>query len=318
MKRKLLSILMVWPALLFAQTQIISDNFDSYTAGNTVVSESTPLWDTWSGGGGTAEDPFITSAEFSSGPNSLNVYNSGAGAYLHDLILPFPTTYTTGTYEIKMKIKVPAGSGGYFNLGGAWATGGATYEYGVDVFFNGDGSGNVALASTGVFQYNLDAWNDVSVMVDLDAGNADISINGANVYTHVWGAASGFGAVDIFGFGYSDATNATEIGSNFFVDDVELTDFTGVGLNELNNAASFSVFPNPATTSATIEVSLDNDSEVAVRVLDMAGKEIANKNYGTLTSSSIINLNTNDYESGVYLVEVSVDGQKATKRLTIK
>ena len=50
----------------------------------------------------------------------------------------------------------------------------------------------------------------------------------------------------------------------------------------------------------------------------MTGKEVTSKNYGTLSSTSVINLNTNDFKSGVYLVEVTVDGQKATKRLIIK
>ncbi len=90
------------------------------------------------------------------------------------------------------------------------------------------------------------------------------------------------------------------------------------GLNDLASSTTFTVFPNPATTSATINISLDNKSEVAVRVLDMTGKEVASKDYGVLASSSIINLNTVGYQSGVYLVEVTVNGQKATKRLIIK
>ena len=90
------------------------------------------------------------------------------------------------------------------------------------------------------------------------------------------------------------------------------------GIDDLASSTTFTVFPNPATTSAAIEISLDNESEVAVRILDMTGKEVASKDYGVLASSSIINLNTVGYQSGVYLVEVTVNGQKATKRLIIK
>ena len=90
------------------------------------------------------------------------------------------------------------------------------------------------------------------------------------------------------------------------------------GIEDLTSSTSFEIYPNPATTSAAIEISLDNESEVAVRVLDMTGKEVATRNYGVLAATSVINLNTNNYQSGVYLVEVSVNGQKATKRLIIK
>jgi len=166
----------------------------------------------------------------------------------------------------------------------------------------------------------MDGWNAVSVMINLYASTFSLSINGTAVNNGNWGAASGFGSVDIFGVGYA-STGGAEITSNFYIDDVEINDWTGVGLDELNNTSSFTVFtvfPNPATTSASIEVSLDNESEVAVSVLDLLGKEVATKNYGILSTSSVINLNTTDYPSGIYLVEVSVNGQKATKRLIIK
>ena len=118
MKKLLLSCIAVLHAFLFGQTTILSDNFDSYTAGGFLVSQGPTLWDTWSGGGGTAEDGLISSAQSVSGANSLQVQNGGAGAYQDDIILLFPSTYTTGAYEFKCKIFVPQSKGGYFNLGG--------------------------------------------------------------------------------------------------------------------------------------------------------------------------------------------------------
>ena len=79
----------------------------------------------------------------------------------------------------------------------------------------------------------------------------------------------------------------------------------------------FNLYPNPATTFATIELILENDADVQLRVYDMSGKEIASRDYGTI-SNSTIQMNTQNFESGVYLVEVTVNGQTTTKRLIIQ
>ena len=159
--------------------------------------------------------------------------------------------------------------------------------------------------------------------MDLDADMGQFFIDGTEVGTgftislEAAGTGSGanlsFGGINLYSLS-GDPTADCE----YYVDDIMLVNTTGVGVDELNNTSSFTVFPNPATTSTSIEISLDNESEVAVRVLDLLGKEVAAKNYGVFSTSSVINLNTTDYPSGIYLVEVSVNGQKTTKRLIIK
>lgn len=80
----------------------------------------------------------------------------------------------------------------------------------------------------------------------------------------------------------------------------------------------FKVYPNPATTSATVEINVKNESDVQLRLLDLSGKVIAANDYGTIATSSLVNFNTADLNSGVYLVELTVNGEKMTKRLVIE
>ncbi len=80
----------------------------------------------------------------------------------------------------------------------------------------------------------------------------------------------------------------------------------------------FKIAPNPATNATTISINLTKDSDVKLRVLDMSGKEITARNYGTINGSSTIDMNTSKFEAGVYLVELTVNNQKMTKRLIIK
>ena len=80
----------------------------------------------------------------------------------------------------------------------------------------------------------------------------------------------------------------------------------------------FSIYPNPASTFATVEIQLEATSDVQLRLIDMSGKELAARNYGALEVSSTIQLNTFDLNAGVYLVELTVNGQRMTKRLVIE
>lgn len=78
------------------------------------------------------------------------------------------------------------------------------------------------------------------------------------------------------------------------------------------------VYPNPASTQVTIEINITNESLVQLRLVDMTGKEISSKDYGTVSVASTVTVNTSDLDAGVYLVELTVNGQKVTKRLVIE
>ena len=81
---------------------------------------------------------------------------------------------------------------------------------------------------------------------------------------------------------------------------------------------AFQIYPNPATTSATVSIQLEKESTVVLTVLDMSGKEVASRNYGSLNGASTVNVNTSNLQAGVYLIELTVNNQKMTKRLIIK
>ena len=316
MKRILLSALFIVPTMVIGQ--IIDENFDNY-ANQDYAGVVSPVMSTWSGTTGGSDDCFVTSAESSSPNNSITITGANAGGAI-DAMIEFPSDYTTGRYEYSMKFKVASGMGGYFNLQSNAAPGTAWL---VDLFFAADGTGVVEMNTQVPFTYTNGTWIDIMFVMDLDADMGQVFIEGIEVGTgftislEAYGAGTGanksFGGINLYSLS-GDPTADCE----YYVDDIMLVNTTGVGVDELNNASSFTVFPNPATTSTSIEISLDNESEVAISVLDLLGKQVVAKNYGVFSTSSVINLNTTDYPSGIYLVEVSVNGQKSTKKLVIK
>ena len=321
MKRILLSALFVVPTLVIGQVTLIDENFDSYSNQDYAGAVS-PIISTWSGntGAGT-DDCLVTSAESSSPSNSITITGPQAGG-TQDAMIIFPSDYTSGSYAFSMKYKVAAGKGGYFNC---HSTSIPPDRWMLQVYLAADGTGLAEMGGDSVyFNYTNGAWVDFVVSADLDADIAHFYVEGVEVGSgFVWSIealGAGTGTAQWGGINLYSASGDPVADCEYYVDDILLIDNTGVatGLEDVDNVSSFNIFPNPATASVSIDISLDNQAEIAIRVLNLIGKEIASKNYGVLSKSSIINLNTNDYTRGIYLVEVSVNGQKATKRLTIK
>lgn len=96
--------------------------------------------------------------------------------------------------------------------------------------------------------------------------------------------------------------------------------FSASGLDEMNpNAAeSFNLYPNPATSSTTVEVVIEKASEVKLAVVDMSGKEIESRDYGTMTTTSNIQLNTSSLDAGVYMIHLTIDDVRMVKRLVVQ
>ena len=65
-------------------------------------------------------------------------------------------------------------------------------------------------------------------------------------------------------------------------------------------------------------MNLPSAADVSLRLVDMSGKEVSSRSFGSLESSSTIQLNTAGLQSGVYLVEVLVNNQRMTKRLIVE
>jgi len=94
---------------------------------------------------------------------------------------------------------------------------------------------------------------------------------------------------------------------------------TYVSVNELEQIdAALNIYPNPASDYATIAVNLNKESNVTMRILDMSGKEVAARNYGTMAGASTITVNTTNFVSGVYIVEMTLDNTIVQRRLVVE
>jgi len=107
----------------------------------------------------------------------------------------------------------------------------------------------------------------------------------------------------------------TEAVANGYVDGTDL----GITENELSQIdATLQVYPNPANDFAIISLNLSYESTATVRILDLSGKEITARAYGSISGSSTIQLNTSTFVPGMYIVELTLDNEVLQRRLVVE
>lgn len=289
-----------------AQVTVFEDNFDAYTAGSGVVA-SNPLWSNWSS---TAASDASVSADFSSSPSNSAHINGQAT----DLVLPIGP-YTSGQYIISFNMMIPTGStGAYFNGMHTWSATAATYEWAFDVFFDGAGAVSYTLGGNNMvsaLNYTLDEWFNFRIFVDLDNDSVSAKMNNEVLFAGQWsinnnGGGAGLNqlaAMDFFG------TDVNSGQGSYYIDDVAVIDYTGVGVAEQTTNA-VSLYPNPASDWVNISV----PAASLVQVFNVAGQIV----HQEWIASQQLTLNTMNYPSGNYIVKVNNQGVTYSKKLAIK
>ena len=90
------------------------------------------------------------------------------------------------------------------------------------------------------------------------------------------------------------------------------------GINEINLVENTKLYPNPAQNSATLELSLVQDSKVNISIYDLSGKEINTIFNGTLNSGkNEIEINTSNLSNGIYYTKISNKNSVKTIKLSI-
>ena len=315
MKKTLLA-LSVFLAASAAQSQVIfEDNFDSYTAGSGIAAQGNGAWDTWTGNH-AGEDGAVSSAYASSGLNSGEINGNTV-----DLILPLGPL-TAGKYDLEFKMLIPTGSqGGYFNGLHNWVNNSTTYQWALEVFFDNTGqcSYNTGGTEGNGPALSLDTWFDVKVTADMDADMGYLSINGALINSWTWSLNSANGAagnnrLDAFNFFGSNTGGGS---GHYFIDDVKVTNSTGVGVNEASakTESAIVVAPNPASDFVNISLS-DNWKGGDLRVMDLMGRVVYQSNISR--ESMIQHISLNSLNQGVYLVKVKKGNEEFTTKMMVR
>jgi len=104
---------------------------------------------------------------------------------------------------------------------------------------------------------------------------------------------------------------------------LEVTDamFVNVGTQELPKAKSTVgvCYPNPFNGFTKVDVVLNGNENVSVKVASITGQVVYNHNYGTLTSGlNTLTIDGSNLTTGVYFCTVTVGDKQTTNKLVVK
>ncbi|MFH2142990.1 MAG: M43 family zinc metalloprotease [Bacteroidota bacterium] len=106
-------------------------------------------------------------------------------------------------------------------------------------------------------------------------------------------------------------------GNWLYIDDINLSDYSGIGEIENTTKYNFFVYPNPFENEINISFDvIDFKSEVILVVTDLLGKQIINKS--TLLSFGHYTENLEKivgFEKGIYFIKLTVDGNTMTQKI---
>jgi Secretion system C-terminal sorting domain len=194
---------------LNANAQFQSDNFDSYSNGDTIGIVGGPNWTTWSNTPGSSEDAYVSNAQSASGSNSLELVNNSTD------VLYLLGDETTGIWETGFKIWIDTGQSGYYNIqelmvpGTGWV---------IEVDFENGGTGFFS-QGTSTFNYTQRSWVNVVNRANLRDNLLEIWIEDTLVYTGAYNAYGGsktLGSYDFFPAGGNGP------GIQSYIDDIYL------------------------------------------------------------------------------------------------
>ena len=104
-------------------------------------------------------------------------------------------------------------------------------------------------------------------------------------------------------------------GNNLYIDNINITAATGIA--SINSPGGFSIYPNPATSSFTIE-GASKSEKVHYSVYNMVGAEIKSGEINVTGNSFQGKVQATNMSSGVYFLRVNDDNYSWVQKVTIK
>ena len=308
---------MVFPVFLNAQTILLTDDFESYTVGGYLGTQSSG-WTTWDNMPGTATDAFVSDEQAASGTKSVKLV-SPTGGGPSDLLLPFAADYTQGSYEVALKMYVVSGNGAYYNIQTSYKPG---VEWAMEVYFTIAGTASLNAGGTGAasFNYTHDTWIDLKVIADLDIDTGKFYVDNNLIHSWKWSStAQGgknvkvIGGLNIYASGGAAPPNAEA--ALYYVDDVVLTELpAATGINDPAETTNFRVYPNPVNDYLQVEFEKSN-TFMEIRFLDLAGRTISTFQHN---SQRVFTMNLSELPSGLYFMEATDGANVSREKILVK
>lgn len=171
---------------------------------------------------------------------------------------------------------------------------------------------------------------DLNNFVTLHFTNGPLSFSAGDAILVL---AHHYGGTNEIGFGYAQPTFDQSVlgytysstpATRFALTDpnaimIRLNDLNDLGVAENEAQFELNVFPNPATEQTKVSFKLNNASDVAVSVSDLAGKVVFTENTSNAAAGQHeVSINTANLAAGVYTVNFAANNTIVTKKLVVR
>lgn len=302
--------------------QTINDNFESYPVGSYYGGH----WSNWSGASGS-ENLIVTNAQASSGTKSGAINTDG-----QDVILKIPTAYE-GVHTYQWKMLVPANRSAWMAFMEDTSTPSSYQDdsmpfklnFNTNTFIGDDNYDNkmylslyfseTSVSLSDPIDYPIGQWATYKVVFDLDAAIVSFYINGTKIIeTDYTAPGLSVGGADLWKFdtGNIFITGATSTNDpcEWYIDDFMYGEGDLAAVEVTAN--SFSVYP---TLVSNQMFNVTGKSKISsVEVYNIAGQQVLK----LAPNATSVEVNTSKLVPGTYIVNVTGEQTKLSKKIIVK
>lgn len=171
---------------------------------------------------------------------------------------------------------------------------------------------NSAVLSNGNFDINyFDVATGAVNVAWIDANVAGVTFpDGEEVFTATFNILEETNLGESLNFTSDHALISTVDGTGCYG---EIEEQLPTSIATLSIFSELNLYPNPVTSDLNISLELEQSADATLRLTNLLGQQLWKKNY----QGSYINdqINVADLRSGIYLLEIEVNGQRMTRKI---
>ncbi|MFA5419074.1 MAG: T9SS type A sorting domain-containing protein, partial [Bacteroidales bacterium] len=157
------------------------------------------------------------------------------------------------------------------------------------------------MGSVPVFQLQQQTVSKVSDTV--------IFINGQDTTSVVYPGTSNYGII------YSATYGRGLFRSNTYRKPVGIEEHD---FNTISQIRTLKLYPNPVSTQATIELTVEQNADVMLTIYDIAGRQVSQQLVGVQKGDNKVQLKTDNLKSGAYLITATAGNARYSQKFIVK